>query len=102
VILQFAEKNQGMARVMVGDALVFENERLQQRMNQLFERIESSLRQVLKETATQRQSTTPTVDANVLSSVLICFTQGRLQRFVRSGFKRSAIEQLDASLSVLM
>ena len=102
VILQFTEKNQGLARVMVGDALVFENERLQQRMNQLFERIESSLRQVLKEAATQHQSTTPTVDANVLSSVLICFTQGRLQRFVRSGFKRSAIEQLDASLSVLM
>ncbi|MSQ56146.1 MAG: nucleoid occlusion factor SlmA [Limnohabitans sp.] len=102
VILQFAEKNRGMARVMVGDALVFENARLQQRVNQLFERIESILRQVVKEAASQRQSTTPTVDANVLSSVLICFTQGRLQRFVRSGFKRASIEQLDESLSILM
>jgi TetR/AcrR family transcriptional regulator len=51
VVLQFGEKNPGMTRVMVGDALVFENDRLQQRMNQFFDRIESSLRQVLRDAA---------------------------------------------------
>ena len=48
MLLQFAEKNPGMTRVMVGDALVFENERLQQRMNQFFDKIESSLKQSLR------------------------------------------------------
>ena len=48
LLLQFGERNPGMVRVMVGDALVFENERLQQRMNQFFERIESTLRQCLR------------------------------------------------------
>ncbi|MBU3648441.1 MAG: nucleoid occlusion factor SlmA, partial [Limnohabitans sp.] len=55
VVLQFAERNPGMARVMVGDALVFEHERLQQRMNQLFDRVESALRQVLKAAAATHQ-----------------------------------------------
>ena len=48
LLLQFGEKNPGMTRVMVGDALVFENERLQQRMNQFFDKIEATLRQCLR------------------------------------------------------
>src|SRR6266581_372987 len=48
VLLQFGEKNPGMTRVMVGDALVFEHERLLARMNQFFDRIESQLRQSLR------------------------------------------------------
>ncbi|MES1161839.1 MAG: nucleoid occlusion factor SlmA, partial [Rhizobacter sp.] len=63
VLLQFAEKNPGMARVMVGDALVFENERLLARMNQFFERFESQLRQSLRGRAEGIGSATPTVDA---------------------------------------
>ena len=51
MLLQFAEKNPGMTRVMVGDALVFENERLQQRMNQFFDKIESTLKQSLRDAA---------------------------------------------------
>ena len=50
LLLQFGERNPGMVRVMVGDALVFEHERLQQRMNQFFDRIESTLRQCLRAT----------------------------------------------------
>ena len=102
VLMQFAEKNPGMTRVMVGDALVFENERLLQRMIQFFERVESSLRQVLRDDAAARHSTTPTVDAQVRASVLVSFAQGRLQRFARSGFKRSALEHLEASLALLL
>ena len=76
VVLQFGEKNPGMTRVMVGDALVFENERLQQRMNQFFDRIESSLRQVLRDAAQAQQSATPTVDAQVRAALLVSFVQG--------------------------
>ena len=102
VVLQFGEKNPGMTRVMVGDALVFENERLQQRMNQFFDRIESSLRQVLRDGAQAQQSATPTVDAQVRAALLVSFVQGRLQRHARSGFKRSALEHLEASLALML
>ncbi|MEY4439514.1 MAG: hypothetical protein RIQ36_978 [Pseudomonadota bacterium] len=101
VLLQFGEKNPGMARVMVGDALVFENERLHQRMNQLFERIESALRQVLRAAAEANKSASPTADAQVRAAVLMAFALGQLQRFTRSGFKRSPLDHLEASLALM-
>jgi TetR/AcrR family transcriptional regulator len=91
-----------MTRVMVGDALVFEHERLQARMNQLFDRIELQLRQSLRMAADARGSTTPTVDAAVTASLLTSQCLGRLHRFARSGFKRSPTEHLDATLSQLL
>jgi TetR/AcrR family transcriptional regulator len=102
MLMQFAEKNPGMARVMVGDALVFENERLQQRMNQFFDKIESTLKQCLRGAADLSGSTTPTVDTQVRASVLTAFVVGRLQRFARSGFKRLPSEHLDASLALML
>jgi TetR/AcrR family transcriptional regulator len=101
VLLQFAERNPGMARVMVGDALVFENDRLHQRMNLFFDKVEASLRQVLRDAATSQSSATPTVDAQVQASLWVSFVVGRLQRFARSGYKRSPLEHLDASLALL-
>jgi TetR/AcrR family transcriptional regulator len=102
VLLQFGEKNPGMTRVMVGDALVFEHDRLLARMNQFFDRIESQLRQSLRAAAEAAGSATPTVDANAQASVLTAFAVGRLQRYTRSGFKRSPTEFLDASLRALV
>ena len=102
VLLQFGEKNPGMVRVMVGDALVFENDRLLTRMNQFFDRIESQLRQSLRAAAESAGSATPTVDANAQASVLTAFAVGRLQRYARSGFKRSPTEHLDAALNLLV
>ncbi|MDD5325732.1 MAG: nucleoid occlusion factor SlmA [Polaromonas sp.] len=102
MLLHFAEKNPGMTRVMVGDALVFENERLQQRMNQFFDKIESTLRQALRGSAAAEGSATPTVDAQVRASTLTAFAVGRLQRFARSGFKRLPSEHLDASLAIVL
>ena len=102
VLLQFGEKNPGMTRVMVGDALVFENDRLLARMSQFFDRVESQLRQALRLAAEAAGSDTPTVDANVQASVLTAFCVGRLQRFTRSGFKRLPTEQLDIALSLLL
>ena len=102
MLIQFAEKNPGMTRVMVGDALVFENERLQQRMNQFFDKIESIFRQNLRGTAHDNGSATPSVDAQVSASVLTAFVVGRLQRYARSGFKRLPSEHLEASLAKML
>ncbi len=102
MVMQFAEKNPGMTRVMVGDALVFENERLQQRMNQFFDKIETALKQSLRDAAELSGSATPTVDTQVRASVLTAFIVGRLQRFARSGFKRLPSEHLEASLALIL
>ena len=102
MLIQFSEKNPGMTRVMVGDALVFENDRLQQRMNQFFDKIEAALRQCLRDSAAQNGSNMPTVDAQVGAAVLTAFVAGRLQRFARSGFKRLPSENLDACLNQML
>jgi TetR/AcrR family transcriptional regulator len=102
MVLQFAEKNPGMTRVMVGDALVFENARLQQRMNQFFDKIEATLKQGLRAVADETRSATPTVDAQVVASALTAFLVGRLHRYARSGFKRLPSEHLDASLALIL
>ena len=102
VVLQFGERNPGMTRVMVGDALVFENERLQKRVNHLFDRIESSLRGVLREAAEAAESVTPSADAQVRAAALVAYVLGSLQRFARTDFQRSPLEHLDASLALLI
>jgi TetR/AcrR family transcriptional regulator len=102
MVLQFSEKNPGMTRVMVGDALVFENERLQQRMNLFIDKIEATLRQSLRAAAQSKGSDTPSVEAQVRASALTAFILGRMQRFARSGFQRSPLEHLDASLAMLV
>ncbi len=102
VLLQFGEKNPGMTRVMVGDALVFEHERLVARMNQFFDRIESQLRQSLRAAAEASGSATPTVDAQALASAITALVIGRLQRYARSGFKRLPTEHLEPALQRLL
>ena len=102
MLVQFAEKNPGMARVMVGDALVLENERLQQRMNQLFDKVEAALKQCLRDSAAAQASATPTVDAQVRATTVTAFVAGRLQRFSRSGFKRLPSEHLEPALQVML
>ena len=98
LLLQFAEKNPGMSRVMIGDALVLEHERLQERINLLFDKIEAQLRQSLK----GQDSPTPSSDAQLVASLLVAFMQGRLQRFARSGFKRLPSEHLQAALARML
>ncbi len=101
VLLQFGEKNPGMTRVMVGDALVFEHERLSARMNQFFDRVESQLRASLRGAAEAAGSPTPTVDAQALASAITALAIGRLQRYARSGFKRLPTEHLEPALQRL-
>lgn len=102
MVVQFAEKNPGMTRVMVGDALVFENERLQNRMNQFFDKIEATLRQVLRDAAAGDGAAAPTIDAQVRASAITAFVVGRLQRFARSGFRRPPSEHLDAAVALML
>jgi TetR/AcrR family transcriptional regulator len=102
MLLSFGEKNPGMARVMVGDALVHEHERLQQRMNLFFDKIEATLRQSLREGVAATGSATPGLDAQVQASVLTDFAVGRLQRYARSGFRRLPSERLDAVLQLIL
>lgn len=102
LLVQFAERNPGMTRVMVGDALVYENERLQQRMNQFFDKIEATLRQVLRGVATAEGSSTPSVDAQVRAAALTAFVVGQLQRFARSGFRRAPSEHLEATIALIV
>lgn len=102
LLVQFAERNPGMTRVMVGDALVFENERLQQRMNQFFDKIEATLRQVLRGAAAADGSATPSVDAQVRAAALTAFVVGQLQRFTRSGFRRAPSEHLEATIALIV
>ena len=100
LLLQFAEKNPGMCRVMTGDALILEHERLQQRVNLLMDKIEAQLRQSLR--GAFEGSSTPTVDVQVTASVMLAFLLGRLQRHVRSGFARKPTEYLQESLARLV
>jgi len=89
VLLGFAEKNPGMTRVLIGDALVNEDERLQARMNQLYDRIEAALRQGLR--IAQAAGEWPG-DPAAEAGVLVAYVLGRWQLFAKSGFKRSPQE----------
>ena len=102
LVLHFAQKNPGMCRVMVGDALILEHERLSVRINQVWDRLESLLRLSHKAVAEARGSLTPTVDAQVGASLAVSLLLGRLQRFVRTGFQRLPTEHLDAILQQLL
>jgi len=91
LLLGFAQKNPGMTRVLIGDALVNENERLQARINQLHDRIESTLKQALRIAAT-RGELPAGHDAAVQANLMLCFVVGRWHQFAKSGFRRQPME----------
>ena len=92
MLLGFAQKNRGMTRVLIGDALVNENERLQLRINQFLDRVEATLKQSLRIAATQGKLTSE-ADAGALSNLLVCYVIGRWQQFGKSGFTRDPMAQ---------
>ncbi|AVP58838.1 nucleoid occlusion factor SlmA [Pulveribacter suum] len=101
MVLQFGERNPGMVRVMVGDALVLEHERLQQRMNLFFDKLEASLRQCLRGALQVGGDAVPTAAAQVRAAAMVDLLRGRLQRYARTGFQRQPTEQLEATLALL-
>jgi TetR/AcrR family transcriptional regulator len=98
ILLGFAEKNPGMTRVLIGDALVNEDERLQARMNQFYERIEAVLKQSLKIAhAGGSWPGDPVAEANAL----VAFVLGRWTLFAKSGFKHPPQEHWEAQRKYL-
>ncbi len=100
LILGFAEKNPGLTRIITGHALMFEQDRLQGRINQLFERIEAQLRQVLREKK-MREGQGFTHDETLLASQLLAFCEGMLSRFVRSEFRYFPTQEFEARWPLL-
>jgi TetR/AcrR family transcriptional regulator len=91
VLLGFAQKNRGMTRVLIGDALVMEEERLQARINQVHDRIEAALKQALRFGITQ-QELVAELDVAAHANLLMSFVTGRWHQFAKSGFKRDPAE----------
>jgi TetR/AcrR family transcriptional regulator len=101
MLLDFAATNRGMTRVLIGDALVSEHERLQERMNQLHERIESSLRQSFRVAAAD-PGAAPGADASARAAVAMAYVVGRWHRFAKSGFRKTPTDNLDTQLPLLI
>jgi len=101
MLLDFSQTNRGMTRVLIGDALVNENERLQERMNQLFDRVESSLRQSLRVAVSQAELPAD-FDAAARASLGVAYVVGRWHRYSKSGFRKLPGETLEEHLLVLV
>jgi TetR/AcrR family transcriptional regulator len=91
VLLGFAQKNRGMTRVLTGDALVNEDQRLQARINQLHDRIEAALKQALRFGVTQQEFAAD-LDVAAQANLLMSFVAGRWHQFAKSGFRRDPLE----------
>ena len=91
VLLGFAQKNRGMTRVLIGDALVHEDERLQARINQLHDRLEATLKQAVRFAVTQ-QELAPETDAAACANLILSFVTGRWHQYAKSGFRRDPVE----------
>ena len=100
LILTFCERNPGITRILTGDPLAGETERLRQRVTQLFDRIEAQLRQIIREMpirGQQKTSTDPVVAANLLLSL----AEGRIGQYVRSDFERKPTTEWDSQWQVV-
>jgi TetR/AcrR family transcriptional regulator len=91
LLLNFAQRNRGMTKVLTGEALVNEKERLQARINQLLDRIEAALKQAIRISAAQERIPAG-ADFSALANLLLCYVVGRWQNYVKSGFSREPAE----------
>jgi len=101
MLLEFAQTNRGLTRVLVGDALVNENERLQDRMNQLLERIEASLRQSLRVAVSQSELPAD-LDTGARAALAVAYVLGRWHRFAKGGFRKQPTEGLEIQLTTMV
>ena len=96
LVLVFAERNPGLCTVLTGDALMGENDTLRKRASQFFERLETQVRQTLKEGEIRQGLRPRTTSARGADFVLV-FVEGRIQRFIRSSFSRLPSTDFDES-----
>jgi len=103
-LLSFAEKNPGMTRVLVGDALVNEDGRLQVRINQLHDRLEATLKQCLRVAATQGHEAGSELpaDPGPQANLMLCYVIGRWQLYAKGGFKRMPSELWEKQWPLLL
>jgi TetR/AcrR family transcriptional regulator len=101
MLLGFAEHNPGMTRVLIGDALVNEHDRLQARINQLVDRVEASVRQCFRGAIEQGQLAA-SEDAASRADLLVAYVLGRWMRYAKTGFKRAPAEGLEVQLRRLV
>jgi len=94
LMLGFSERNPGLSRILGGDILTGETERLRLRINQFFERLETQVKQILREGEMNKEIILP-VPVQAQSNLLVAFVEGRIVQFVRSEFKRSPLEHWD-------
>ncbi len=102
MLLVFAEKNPGMVRVLLGDALLQEDDRLQERINQVLDRVEASLKQSLRIAQSQGADNTQADMVSLQAALLMSFVLGRWHRYARSGFKKLPSDGIDSSLRILL
>ncbi len=101
MLLNFAQTNRGMTRVLIGDALVVEDERLQDRMNKMMDRLEASLRQSIKQAVVQG-AYPESEDVSARANCIMAYVMGRWVRFAKSGFKKLPLEHADAQTLLLL
>jgi TetR/AcrR family transcriptional regulator len=101
VLLIFAERNPGMCRILSGDALMGENERLRGRVHQFFEKLESQFKQVLRERKL-REGKTFTMSEAALANLLVAFAEGKINQYVRSGFDKKPSDNFNEQWQFLM
>jgi TetR/AcrR family transcriptional regulator len=101
VLLVFAERNPGMCRILSGDALMGENERLRIRVHQFFEKLESQFKQILRERKL-REGKTFSINEQALANILVSFAEGKISQYVRSGFDRKPSSDFNEQWQFLM
>lgn len=101
LLLAFTERNPGITRILTGDALAGETERLHARVAQLFDRFETQLKQVLRE-AEMREGIRPVLTINSAANLMLAVAEGRISQYVRSGFQRSPTESWPEQWQLLM
>ena len=100
MLLAFAAANPGMTRVLIGDALVGEDERLQARMNTFYERIELALKQSLRLAVSQGDGIE--LEVAERANLMACYVTGRWHRYAKSGFKQHPVEGSALQLALLL
>jgi TetR/AcrR family transcriptional regulator len=102
MLLAFSEKNPGMTRVLLGDSLFQEDARLQERINQVLERVEASMKQSFRIMQSQQNITWSADDISHRSGLVMSYVVGRWHRFARSGFTKSPLDNASSSMGVLL
>ncbi|MEW6983768.1 nucleoid occlusion factor SlmA [Colwelliaceae bacterium 6471] len=101
VLLVFSERNPGMCRILSGDALMGENERLRARVNQFFEKLESQFKQVLRERKL-REGKNFSINELALANILVSYAEGKVSQYVRSGFNKKPSDDFNEQWQFLM